>query len=337
MMFMVVFLTGLAAGLATQSAGALSNLKFTQAVLSTDAKGVLAESSISSEQIDDLLSQSVGSVAPFSFERAALKTSQEADKIDVAYLVLEPENFLLDYELIDEPRIDEERAVILSESFKDLGIRLGDDLIDVKSQLILRVVGFIPTESYAFSPIAIISNQTYTSLQQAINPTYQESYQAVALKEQDMNLDSEELELLSQSDLVGKVPGYAAQQLTINLISGVLLFVSAAILGIFFYILTLQKRQQFGIMKAVGISLKEIILMQFSQGLLLAVTGVVLGNLLAFGTILVLPAAVPVTVNYVLAFLASISFVLMAALSILFSCWQVSKIDPVMIIGGGEV
>lgn len=336
MMFMVVFLMGLASGLANQSAGTLKTLPVSDFILRDDAELLLAESSLAPETVDQLAPQVKGQMTPFSIERSAIKVSEESEKLELTYFVVEGESFLFpDLESVED-LTNQEQGVILSQSFEEEGIQVGDQVIDAKSEQLLTVVGFMENQSYAFSPVALINFETQTKMRQALNPAYKESYQSLALAEPQASLDEEGIELATKDQVVDKVPGYSAQQITINLISWVLLFVSAAILGIFFYIITLQKRQQFGVMKAIGISLGEIIGMQFSQGFFLALFGVGLGNLLALGTMSILPDVVPVLVDFKSALLASVVFVSMAVLSILLSCLQIAKIDPVKIIGGGD-
>ena len=49
------------------------------------------------------------------------------------------------------------------------------------------------------------------------------------------------------------------------MITWVLLLTSSAILGVFFYILTLQKLKQFGVLKAISMSMSQITYVQLSQ------------------------------------------------------------------------
>ncbi|MDQ0221853.1 ABC transporter permease [Streptococcus moroccensis] len=337
MMFMVVFLTGLAGGLAEQSSGALKELSAEGFVLSSDAKNLLADSSMSLEEADNLQSELSGRVTAFSVERSGLKKEDRAEKQDAVYFVLEEDSFLMPEVLEGNSLQAGENQVLLSEEFAEAGIELGDVLLDTKSDLTLEVVGFIERQTYTFAPLAIISQETDRQMKLAINPAAEERYQSLALEDSSQMVTTEGFTVSSKSDLIEQVPGYAAQQLTVNLISGVLLFVSAAILGIFFYILTLQKRQQFGVMRAIGLSIREIVSIQFGQGFFLAILGVGLGSALALGTMSLLPSKVPVTIDLSSALFAAGIFVGMAVFSILVSCLQIVKIDPVKIIGGGDV
>ena len=56
------------------------------------------------------------------------------------------------------------------------------------------------------------------------------------------------------SDFYQNLPGYQAQVLTFSIMIGFLIVIVAFVLGIFIYVLTMQKVNIFGVMKAQGIS-----------------------------------------------------------------------------------
>ena len=50
------------------------------------------------------------------------------------------------------------------------------------------------------------------------------------------------------------MPGYTAENGTIMMMLVFLIVISAFVIAVFFYVLTIQKTQQFGVMKAIGAS-----------------------------------------------------------------------------------
>lgn len=56
------------------------------------------------------------------------------------------------------------------------------------------------------------------------------------------------------SDYISTLPGYTAQVLTFSTMIIFLVIIVAFVLGIFIYVLTIQKTSLFGVMKAQGIS-----------------------------------------------------------------------------------
>lgn len=53
---------------------------------------------------------------------------------------------------------------------------------------------------------------------------------------------------------ISTLPGYTAQVLTFSIMIIFLIIITAFVLGIFIYVLTIQKTSMFGVMKAQGIS-----------------------------------------------------------------------------------
>ena len=63
--------------------------------------------------------------------------------------------------------------------------------------------------------------------------------------------DLEETDIKS---FINDLPGYSAQVLTFGFMIGFLIVIAAIVIGIFIYVLTMQKAEIFGVMKAQGIS-----------------------------------------------------------------------------------
>ena len=106
------------------------------------------------------------------------------------------------------------------------------------------------------------------------------------------------------------------------------MLIAAMIIGIFIYVLTLQKSSMLGVMKAQGISSSYIGRSVVGQTFLLSSIGVFTGLALTLGTGLALPAAVPYQNNIL--FLVSITalLVVVAVIGAAFSVRTVVKIDP---------
>ena len=112
-----------------------------------------------------------------------------------------------------------------------------------------------------------------------------------------------------------------------------LIVISAIIIGIFMYVLTIQKTPIFGIMKAQGISNRIIGTSVLSQTFLLSLVGSILGLVGTWGTSLVLPSAVPFLGNGLYYSIIFISLVVFSLVGALFSVLAIRKIDPLKAIG----
>lgn len=62
------------------------------------------------------------------------------------------------------------------------------------------------------------------------------------------------VDVVTKDAVTNGLPGYTAKSGTINMMFGFLFLISAFVISVFFYVLTLQKAHQFGVMKAIGAS-----------------------------------------------------------------------------------
>ena len=141
------------------------------------------------------------------------------------------------------------------------------------------------------------------------------------------------LKKLSIPEFINVQPGYHAQVLTFSFMIGFLVVIAAVVIGIFIYVLTMQKIAIFGVMKAQGISSSYIAKSVIAQTILLSAGGVIAGLILNLLSSLALPDAVPFQNNPM--FLAGIGIliILVAILGALFSVRSIVKIDPLKAIG----
>lgn len=113
---------------------------------------------------------------------------------------------------------------------------------------------------------------------------------------------------------------------------GFLVVIAAVVIGIFIYVLTMQKTAIFGVMKAQGISSSYIARSVIAQTFFLAVVGVGIGLLATIGSGLILPEAVPFQSNALFFAEVSIMMVVVAIIGSFFSVRTIVKIDPLKAI-----
>lgn len=114
---------------------------------------------------------------------------------------------------------------------------------------------------------------------------------------------------------------------------GFLIAIASFVLAIFMYILTLQKKSIFGVLKAEGVPNGYIARSVLIQAVLLTVAGFAVGVLLTMASAYALQGKVPFLVNPW--FFGGIFglFLLCTLLGSLASVRAVTKIDPVKAIG----
>lgn len=122
--------------------------------------------------------------------------------------------------------------------------KVGDTVEDFATGYSFTIVG-TTAGRYSHAPVMWASADTWQ--------TYQSSSGQPAYVSAWLGEGSSSLEMLTKQDVVEAVPGYTAEQGTFTMMRGFLLFVGAFILTAFFYMLTLQKLPELGILKAIGI------------------------------------------------------------------------------------
>ncbi|MDO5521789.1 MAG: FtsX-like permease family protein [bacterium] len=339
MVFMVLFLSGLANGLGRAVSAGIENADAKYFAVNDTAENLITISSLTPAQVDEVKKQATGNIATLDIQRMNLNTKGSDNKIDVTYFAIDPSGFLAPVitEGISLEEADVENGIVLDDSFKDEGIALNDEIMDSTTGIAMKVVGFTHDEYYGHSSIGFMSVETYTAIRKEINPAYELMYHAVALQQDNMeSIHVDGVSISDKATIIKNIPGYSAEQTTINMIIWVLVVISAAILGVFFYIITIQKQKQYGVLKAIGMRMSEISTMIIGQVAILACVGMVIGNALVWGMSKVLPSGMPFYLEGKSAAVISAAFMVIAIVSSLVSTRKVAKVDPIVTIGGNE-
>ncbi len=333
--FMVLFLSGLANGLGNATSATIRNRDATYYAIASDSDDIITRSELTDEQV-----ATIGIVVmestPFNLQRTAITKANDATKIDCTYLAVNPKSFMM--VPVTEGTADLAlNDIILDDSFMDEGIALGDVIKDATTGITLTVVGFTHGESYGHSAVGVMTSKTYQGIRAEATKSDRITFNAVAIKNgAALTFAEADVVMLSKEDIINKIPGHAQEQVTISMILIVLLVLSAAILGVFFYVITIQRIPQFGTLKAVGTPMKMIASMIVWQVLIIAGGSILIGDLLAFGMAAMMPNKMPFSLHVGQAVLISVSFVLISLISSLFTLIKVAKVDPIIAIGGIE-
>lgn len=337
MVFMVLFLSGLANGLARAVSASIETAEAPYFILSEDAEKLITISSIDSDILDEITEMTSNEIAPFNLQRMNLNRIDDSTKLDVTYFAIGEDSFLNPTIIQGEGLTVGKNEIILDQSFKEYGITIGEVVEDSSTGIELTVVGFTKDAYYGHTSVGYISLDTYQQIRRELNPMYEASYHAVAVNGADVkNISIKGYEVVSKDNVVENIPGYKAEQTTIQMILWVLVVVSAAILGVFFYVITIQKEKQFGVLKAIGMPMRKIVGLIVSQVMMLAGFSVVIGNVLTWAMSKMLPASMPFYLNGKHAILVSVAFLVVSFGCSLISTAKVAKVDPMISIGGKE-
>lgn len=328
--YLVFFLTGLAYGLAQENRTAVDKWQADRILLSDEANGKLNMSMLTMDDYESVKAEDKAALA--QFPGIVYQKGKKNQQIDVSFFGIEADEFLAP-NLVKGRMFKNTGEVVVNDSLaKEDGLQVGDQLKVAGSKQTLKIVGFTDEAMYNVAPVIYMSLADFQEIRfnQAL-PKEAQKINAIVVRGQTKQV-ADNLEKVKISAFINNLPGYSAQNMTFAFMIGFLIVIAAIVIGIFIYILTMQKQAIFGVMKAQGISNFFIARSVFVQTAILAFVGIVLGLALTYLSSLVLPAAVPFAIFWGLYLAVSVGMWVIAILSAVFSVSTVVKIDPLQAI-----
>lgn len=328
--YVVFMLSGLARGLAEEFKKGVEDWQAEEIVLSEEANQTLTASQLTRSNIDDIQSSTK---APIGLYSGAIKGTQQ----DITVFGSTKQAFLLP-ELIQGENFKNKNDIIISQNLADTGYQVGDKINIGQYEEELTITGIFPESYYTVSPVVYTDLETWTSLKFGDQPfasDEEKPINAIATKEKINQIENDEdFDLLTTPELIENIPGYSAQNLTLDAMIYFLFVTATAVIGIFMYVITLQKNAIFGVMKAQGIRNWFIAKSIIAQSFVIGILGTGIAMILAYLTSLVLPTAMPFAIIWSQWLLYSFVLVSVAIIGGLFSIRSVAKVDPITAIGG---
>ena len=329
--YLVFFLSGLANGLENLNKEAVDKWEAEGIILTDESDITLPQSSFEKGEYDGNGASEIAVLGQFN----SIATSGE-NKANVAIFGIEKDEFIMP-EVVEGEVFTEIGEVIADDSLKEEGFKVGDELKLSSIDETLTIVGFTEDAKFNAAPVLYGTLETYKNVRYGelaeANEDLINAYVVRASSLNEISVD-DSLQVISTQTFIENMPGYTEQNLTLTLMIYFLFIVSAVILAIFLYVLTIQKISIFGVMKAQGISNRYLSNSVVAQTFLLALAGVIIGFGLTILTGLFLPAAVPVAFNYIDMLIYGAILVVVSVLGALFSVQTIVKIDPLRAIGG---
>jgi putative ABC transport system permease protein len=227
------------------------------------------------------------------------------------------------------------------------GIKIGDE-IEIRSTqgtedqfFTLAVVGLVPSQQYFFQPSIFVPAATWEEIRPqseadlASNTAYPN---VVALKLNDPSQietvkarlleNVNNIEVADVPTTINNIPGYSAQQGTVQTQGFFTLLIGVLVIGGFFQIQILQKVAQIGVLKAIGSSNGTVGWAAVLQIVVVTAAGVGLGGILTYLFSLGLPPTIPFIFNGTRSLAAIILLLLIGPLGGLVSILYAVRIEP---------
>ncbi|HDA9041491.1 TPA: ABC transporter permease [Staphylococcus aureus] len=323
--YLLFLLSGLANGLINMNKEGIDKWQADAIVLNKDANQTVQQSVFNKKDIENKYKKQA------TLKQTGEIVSNGHQKDNVLVFGVEKSSFLVP-SLIEGHKATKDNEVLADETLKNKGFKIGDTLSLSQSDEKLHIVGFTESAKYNASSVIFTNDATIAK----INPRLTgDKINAVVVRDtnwKDKKLN-QELEAVSINDFIENLPGYKPQNLTLNFMISFLFVISATVIGIFLYVMTLQKTSLFDILKAQGFTNGYLANVVISQTVILALFGTAFGLLLTGVTGAFLPDAVPVKFDVLTLLVFAIVLMIVSVLGSLFSILTIRKIDPLKAIG----
>jgi putative ABC transport system permease protein len=349
---LVVLLSGLAVGLATDGVSGLQRIPVTSFAFQKDvsegsafSRSVVGPAAVAAWQAQ----RGVAHAAPFGNTLVNTKTDKGVE-IDLALFGVEIGSFI-DPGVANGARLAGDNQIVISATAAEEGIGVGDTIIVEPNGTELRVVGILGEQhTFGHVDVGYLSLRTWQEIKAGMRPgdvvpghVYQE-FTAVAVQaERGAKLDIAGGDLaagttsLSREASFDASPGYSAETSTLQLIQGFLYGISALVVGSFFTVLTIQRKPEIAVLRAMGASKSYLLRESMLQSLVLLVLSGSIGvgiGLVAGATIA--STSIPFALESGPLAGAIALLLVLGLLGAALAVFRVTRVDPLIALGGSR-
>jgi len=338
--YLVLMINGLGVGLNDLAGSALRNWDADGIAYSQAAGLSVIRSELGTETVERIAAaEGVEESAPLGYVAANYRDAED-EIASAAFIGYDPgtigEPDVINGEALSPSQRD---GLLADKSFlKAAGLEVGDTVM-VSLRLTSRefqIVGEIDEGAFFFQPAVYVLRSTWQELKYGTTEGVPVA-SVVLLKGDNLpGMQGDGFEVVDKSTAFANIEGVEGQQSTVTALRWFGYLIGAMVIGVFFYVLTIQKVPQIGVLKAIGASDFFVFRQLLLQVLTLSVAGLAVSVPLAWATeqaLGSLPDAVPIaftTGTYVTTCLALLATAIIGAL---FSIRQVFKTDPIIALG----
>lgn len=328
--YLVFFLTGLAYGLAQDNRSAIDKWQADHILVAEEANQNLSMSMIPKKFYTEVQAEQKALLAQTP---AVISHKDGGETITATIFGIEPEQFLAP-DIIEGKMFTNTQEAVADNSLQtQYGLKLGDTLTLSGNDTELTIVGFTNRAKFNVAPVLYTSIGAYQKIRFEKEDDSPEARINGIVTRGAVDKIPDGLVKISIKQFIQKLPGYNAQVLTFSFMIGFLIVIAAIVIGIFIYVLTMQKIEIFGVMKAQGVASRYIASSVLAQTFILSLLGVGGGLVATIATSFLLPVKVPFEMNFLYLSTIGLIMIVFALLGAFSSVRAVVKIDPLKAIG----
>lgn len=327
---LVFILSGLANGLASGNSEAIEAIDADGFVVAAGSEYLLDRSRLSEEVVSAVQdADGIDDVQPLVATTGNVTNGDSDDVIGVSIMAVPPDSFLDPGADSGDSLTDAPDGIVIDQSLANEGIDVGDTLTFDPSGLELEVVGITSGHQYRLAPTLFVNLEQMSE----INTESNGSPNTLAVQGDSDAIDAlpdqiDGIMIGSQTDLVESLPGYQEQALTLNLIQVFLIVIAAGIIAAFFFILTLQKMGELGVMKALGATTVELAKALIFQAIFLGIIGITIGVAAGYLMQMLAEGTVPYQLEVIQTVIYGALILAVAVIGTLLSLFRIARVDP---------
>lgn len=327
---LVFILSGLANGLASGNSEAIEAIDADGYVVAAGSEFLLDRSRLPEDMVSAVQeADGIEDAQPMAASVGNVRNGDSGDVIGVSIIAVPPESFLDPGVNSGNNLASSPDVIVIDKSLELEGVEIGDTLTFEPSGFQLEVVGITNGHQYRLAPTLFVSSENLAE----INPETKDTVAAIVVQGDADAINAlpdtiDNIMIGSENQIIEALPGYTEQALTLNLIQVFLIVIAAGIIAAFFFILTLQKMGELGVMKALGATTVELAKALVYQALILGTIGVLIGIAAGCVMIFIAEGVVPYQVQWQQMLLYGAMILLVATIGTLLSLFRIARVDP---------
>jgi putative ABC transport system permease protein len=288
LVFLILFLQTLLGALLTFFVGGLENQSAQVLVYGEDARRTVAASVVTPEQVANVSDVAgVASAAPLG--QADFTVDAGGELQDASLFGHELDGPGEPLEIVDGRRPAGDGEAVASDVDADRGFAVGQSVVIQPAGVEVEVVGLAREIRFNVLPTLFVSYGTYEDALAGRDPDVPAVLPSlVAVQPQDgtaphelaTRIDEtvEGVEALARETAVAEIPGVEQIRTSFAILVGLAFIVVGLVTGVFFLILTLQKRDALTLLRAVGADARDLVAVIVVQVVTVVGVGVLIGT-----------------------------------------------------------
>lgn len=338
--YLVIMINGLGIGLNERAGSALRNLDADAIAYPAAAELSIIRAEMPQEMADAIVAAAGDSETALLGYTAARVVAENSDLKSAAVLGFEPGTIAEPDVVAGEALTPDGGATLLADTrFLELtNLEVGDTVtLSLRlTEIEFTIAGEVDEGFFFFQPVVYLLRDNWKELK--YGEVDQTPAASVVLIKGDGATDvtGEGFEVVDKDTAFANIEGVAGQQSTVQALRAFGFIIGALVIGVFFYVLTLQKVAQHGVLKAIGATSGYIFRQLLTQVAFVSTVGIAISIPLAWLTGRLLSQSadgVPIAFTNSAFVGTAIALLVAGIVGALFSGRQVLKVDPIIALG----